>query len=129
MRILLGTTAVIEAATGAGLLVSPGFVAGLLLGASLGPPPAQVVGRVAGAALLALGIACWLAREDDASRPAWAMIFAMLFYNAAATAVLAYAGAVLRLDGFLLWPAVALHAALAAWFIMCLRRQAVTAGG
>lgn len=57
------------------------------------------------------------------------MVVAMLVYNTAATVVLAYAGAALRLGGALLWPAVALHAALAVWCLMSLRPQTVTPGG
>jgi hypothetical protein len=38
-----------------------------------------------------------------------------LIYDAVAAILLALAGAVLRLRGVLLWPAVALHAVLAVW--------------
>jgi hypothetical protein len=111
-KILFGTMAVIEAATGAALLIAPAFVASLLLGAALDTTIAQVLGRVAGAALLALGIACWFARAGK--RAALGVGLAMLLDNGAVAAVLAYAGARLGLAGMLLWPAVILHAALAA---------------
>jgi hypothetical protein len=119
-KALLVVTGLIEAATGAGLLVSPPLVADLLLGASLGPLPALILGRVAGAALLALGVACWLARDESPSGPARGLVLAMLLYNATTTAVLAYAGAALPPGGVLLWPAVMFHAALAAWCILSL---------
>ena len=125
MKTLLGITALIEAATGAGLLVSPPLVAELLLGASLAPAPALIVGRVAGAALLALGIACWFGREDGASRAAHGLVFSMLVYNTVTTVVLTYSGMTLRLAGLLLWPAVALHAALVVWCAVCLWHRAV----
>jgi len=47
-------TAVIEAATGVALLLSPPLPVSLLLGASLDTPGGLVSGRVAGAALLSL---------------------------------------------------------------------------
>jgi hypothetical protein len=56
----------------------------------------------------------------------------MLLYNVAAGAVLANAGAGVRLVGVLMWPAVALHAGLAVWCIACSRSGAgerVGAGG
>ena len=98
------------------LLVSPTLVVAFLLGASLDAPAALIVGRIAGAALLSLGVACWLARDDGLSLALRALIAAMLLYNCAAAAVLAHAGAVVGLVGVLMWPAVALHAALAIWY-------------
>ena len=118
---LFVVTAATEAATGLALLLSPPLVATLLLGASLDAPAALAVSRVAGAALLALGVACWLARNDALSGAARGVIAAMLLYNAGAVSVLVYAGVSLKLSGIGLWPAVLLHAALAAWCIACLR--------
>ena len=118
---LLIVIALAETGVGLTLLVSPPLVAGLLLGVSLDVPAALIVGRIAGAALLALGGACWLARDDGPSLARRGVIAAMLLYNCAAGAVLASAGAGARLVGVLMWPAVALHAALAVWCIICLR--------
>jgi hypothetical protein len=128
MKTLLAITAVLEAATGLALLASPPLVAGILLGASLDAPAAVVVGRVAGAALLALGAACWLARDDGPSRAARGLVAAMLLYNIAAVVVLAYAGAGLAPGTIFLWLAVVLHAALAVWCVACLGRVQVSAG-
>jgi hypothetical protein len=118
---LLIVTALLETATGLALLLSPPLVAAVLLGASLEAPAALVVGRMAGAALLSLGGACWMARNDGPSRALRGLVAAMLLYNCAAVAVLANAGAGVRLVGVLMWPAVALHSALAVWCIACLR--------
>jgi len=118
-------TAVIEAATGVALLLSPPLPVSLLLGASLDTPGGLVSGRVAGAALLSLGVACWLARNDEESRAATGLIAAMLLYNTAVAEVLVYAGIGLRLTGIGLWPAVLLHAGLAVWCLACLRTMRV----
>ena len=115
-RTLLIVTALVETPIGVMLLVSPPLVARLLLGASLDPPAASIVGRIAGAALLSLSAACWLARDDGPSRARRGLVGAMLLYNCAAAAVLAHAGAVVGFAGILLWPAVALHVALAVWY-------------
>jgi hypothetical protein len=121
MNRLLKLTALIEAATGFGLIVIPSVVVRLLLGSPLDTPAAVTLGRIAGAALLALGVACWLARDDTQSRAARGLVVAMLVYNIAATAVLAFAGIGLGLHGVALWPAVVLHAAMAVWCVACLR--------
>ena len=120
-RNLLIVTSLVETSTGVTLLLSPPIVAGLLLGASLDAPAALIVGRVAGAALLSLGGVCWLARDDGPSRAVRGLIAMMLLYNCAAGAVLADAGARLGLVGVLMWPAVALHAALAVWCVAAIQ--------
>jgi uncharacterized membrane protein YdjX (TVP38/TMEM64 family) len=120
MARLLKLTAIIEAATGLALIALPSIVVWLLLGAEISGASIPL-GRVAGAALLALGVACWLARDDTQSRAARGLIVAMLMYNIPATAVLAFAGIALGLHGVVLWPAVVLHAAMGAWCVACLR--------
>ena len=62
-----------------------------------------------------------LAGAQGRRRAASGLGAAMLWYNAAAVAVLAYAGTGLRLAGIGLWPAVVLHAAMAVWCMACLR--------
>ena len=113
---LLIVTAFIETTSGLMLLVSPTPVVAFLLGASLDAPAALVVARMTAAAVLSLGCACWLARDDGLSLALRGLIAAMLLYNCAAAAVLAHAGAVVGFVGVLLWPAFALHAALAVWY-------------
>jgi hypothetical protein len=126
---LLIVTALIETATGVMLLVSPTLVVAFLLGASLDGAAPLVVARMAGAALVSLGCACWLARNDGPNRGVPGLVVAMLLYNSVAVAVLANAGAGARLVGVLTWPAIVLHAALAVWCIACLRSGPVNAAG
>jgi hypothetical protein len=121
MKRFLTLTAIIEAATGLALIAVPAIVVRLLLGAEISGA-SMPLGRVAGAALLALGVACWLARNDRQSRAARGLVVAMLMYNIVATAVLTFAGIDLGLHGIALWPAVFLHAAMTVWCVACLRR-------
>ncbi|MDR3404811.1 MAG: hypothetical protein P4L99_20070 [Chthoniobacter sp.] len=121
MKNLLVTTALLEAVTGVALMVSPAPPVMLLVGAALDTTAGLLVARVAGAALLALGVACWAARDDGESHAARGIVAAMLLYNTAAVAVLVYAGLGLKLFAISLWPAVALHLALAFWCVVGLR--------
>jgi hypothetical protein len=128
MRTLFLVTAVIEVGAGLGLALAPVALVSFLLGSSLDTPAAVTVGRVAGTALLALGVACWLARHDGRSRVATGLVTAMLLYNLAAVSILASAGIGLGLGGVALWLAVVLHAAMGVWCIVCLRRKRVYGG-
>jgi hypothetical protein len=125
MKVLLALTGALESLTGIALLLAPSAVAGLLLGASLDGSAAAVVARIGGAALLTLGVACWLARRQGASHAVRGLVVAITLYNVAAVLVLTHAGAVLGLAGVMLWPAVILHAGLTMWCIACLRNAPV----
>ena len=121
MKTLHTVTALIELGAGLALLCFPS--AALLVGAPLEAAPALTVARVGGAGLLALGVACWLARGDTQSSAARGLIAAMLLYNVAAVAVLGFAGIGFRLHGLALWPAVVLHAVMTLWCVAWLRHN------
>lgn len=107
---LINFAAATEAAVGVILVIDPSLVGRLLLGADLSSV-AQAVGRIAGFALLALGLACWPGPEPPSRRSAAAR--GLLAYNVLAAIFFLYLGIGGELVGLLLWPAVALHAALA----------------
>jgi hypothetical protein len=109
---LLSVAAAIEAITGVALIITPQIVSELLLGADL-DGAGIAVGRVAGAALLALALVCWIIRHDANKTPA---LTAMLAYNLLVTAYLMYLGLGGQLVGVLLWPAIAIHAILTLMF-------------
>ena len=114
-KYLLIVTALIEAGTGLLLLVLPSVPIALLLGVEHSAAETILVARITGAALLAFGIACWFATNDQDRRARLGLLAAILFYDLTAAALLAYAGLVLSLAGLVLWPAVVIHAALAIW--------------
>lgn len=90
-----------EIATGLALVVVPAFVGQVLLGEAL-TGAAVPTARVAGIALIALGVACW---KNSG-------LLGMLVYSVAVTFYLGYVGLVESFAGVLLWPAVGLHAVL-----------------
>jgi hypothetical protein len=91
----------------------------------LDTPTALTVARVGGAGLLALGVAGWLARGDTQSRTARGLVAAMLLYDVAAVAILAFAGVGFGTQGVRLWPAVVLHAVMIVWRITYLLRSSL----
>jgi hypothetical protein len=124
MKLLLKLTALIEAGAGLGLVAVPAVVVRLLLGGELvgaGIP----LGRVAGVALLALGIACWLASFDAQSCAARGMVSAMAFYNLGVAFFLGLAGLQSHPVGLALWPAVILHLVMTVWCVTCLLRKPI----
>lgn len=121
MKTLQFISAVIELGTGLMLLSFPSTLVMFLVGVPIAEPAALTLARIGGAALLALGIACSLSYGDTQSRAARGLIAAMLVYNIAAAAVLAFAGFSFRMYGVALWPAVALHAVMTAWCVICLQ--------
>ncbi len=106
---VLVLAAVSEAATGVALIIVPSLVGRLLLGAELVGVTIPVA-RVAGIALIALGLACWPGSEATGT-PTRALR-AMLCYSLLITLYFAYLGIGGEWVGSLLWPAVVVHAIL-----------------
>ena len=123
MKRLLIVTAIIELGVGLALLSFPSATVALLLGSSLDAPAAVTLGRVAGAALLALGVANWLAQYDEQSCAARGLVSAMVLYNIGAVVILGAAGIRSQPVGIALWPAVVLHAAMTIWCVTRLLRK------
>lgn len=123
----LTVTALIEVGAGLALLAMPSLAASVLVGAPLETPVSLVVARITGAALLSLGIACWLARDDAGGRTVRGLVAAMLVYNLGAAAVLMHARLGFGLNGMGLWPVVLMHIALSVWGVMCLQGKGASA--
>jgi phosphotransferase system glucose/maltose/N-acetylglucosamine-specific IIC component len=116
-------TAVVEIGTGLFMVILPGVPLSLLLGISSSAPETIIIARVAGAALFAIGVASAMARHDRGSPALRGVLAGILIYDAAAAALLAYAGAGMQMAGPALWPAVMLHAVLAVWCLLGLRSE------
>jgi hypothetical protein len=109
---LLALAAFGEAALGLALLVDPVIVTRLLLGLDDLTGVAVVIARVAGIALIGLGLSCW---------PGSTALAGMLTYGVLLTLYLVRLGLGGEFVGVLLWPAVVLHVVLTgllawAWF-------------
>ena len=98
MKKVLVLAAVGEAAGGVVLLIVPSLVGRLLFGEELAGV-AIPLARVAGIALIGLGVACWPGPPR----------IGMLTYGAVVTMYLACVGLAGGPAGMLLWPAVVVH--------------------
>jgi hypothetical protein len=112
MRQVLAIAAVGEITTGSALLLAPSLVGHLLLGEGLAGV-AIPVARVAGIALIALGVACWPGTP----------LLGMLLYSAVVTLYLAHLSFSGGYGGIMMWPAIAVHGALAVLLTMAWRKM------
>jgi hypothetical protein len=112
-------TAAMEAGAGLALLIAPTLVITLLL-AGLVTNTHVALGRLAGAALLSLGAACWWARSDAGSVASRALVGGMSVYNVTVIAIV-LAGSFGSLSRPILWVVILLHGAMAAWCVSLLR--------
>jgi hypothetical protein len=125
MKTLLSVTALLELGAGLAVLIFPEVFVDLLLRSTLDGIAALTVARIAGAALTALAVACWLARNDPASAAARELTLAMVLYNLGAVLVLGYAGVQSQVVGILLWPAVIIHVVMTVWCVLAVIRRPV----
>ena len=121
MKTLLTVTALIEVGASLALVCCPSATVTLLLGSRLDTPVAVTLGRLAGVALLALGVACWLAKYDGQSVAARGLVSGMVLYNLGAVVILGLAGIRSDSAGVGLWAAVVLHVAMTVWCVASLR--------
>jgi hypothetical protein len=104
----------LEILTALALFIAPGAVAWLILGdRALGTGIA--LGRIAGVALLSLGVACYPRSPTvgNLDQP----VLAMLTYNTLIATYLIYLGIAGGAGGVALWPVAATHAVLALLFV------------
>lgn len=102
---ILALSAAAEAGTGLLLLAWPPIVVRLLFGVEL-TGAAVIMSRIAGIALIGLGVSCWPRNSSLQS------INGMLTYSTLAMMYLIYIGVRGEAVGVLLWPAVVVHAIL-----------------
>lgn len=114
-KALLIVTAIGEVGIGLFLVFLPQIVLVLLPGITSAATETIFISRVAGTALVSIGVASWFSREDRYSSSQRGLVVALLLYNSAITAVLAYARIALDMAGIALWPAIVIHLALGAW--------------
>jgi Ca2+/Na+ antiporter len=120
---ILAFAAVMEVATGLVLIIDPAVVVASLVGMEVSGV-GTLMGRCFGISLLALGLACWpVPQRATGGGPA---LRGMLVYNGLIALYLAFLGTVRHLEGTLLWPAVALHAAVALLLVWTWRGERST---
>jgi hypothetical protein len=118
---ILAFAAAVEVGTGLALMANPAIVVRLLLGMEISVV-GTMLGRCFGIALLGLGLACWPSRPRVESRSA--AFRGMLIYNVLIALYLPCLGAIWHVEGWLLWPGVALHAVVALLLVRTRRSEA-----
>ena len=106
----IAVAAAVEAGTGLVLVSFPSLFVRLLLGVELSEP-GQIVGRLAGFALIALVLACW--PRAGTVGAAGSSLRALLVFSVLVAFYLVYLGIGGVFVGSLLWPAAVLHSVVA----------------
>ncbi len=119
---VLALSAAAEAGTGLLLLAWPLIVVRLLFGAEINGA-GVIMSRIAGIALVGLGVACWPGNS------AFQALNGMLTYSSLAVLYLSYIGVRGESTGVLLWPAVVAHAILVALLVVERFKKQKNAGG
>ena len=119
MKTLMLVKFAVEVLAGLAFALFPSSLFVILLGAPLDTRGAYAF-RMFGAAIFAIGVACWLAREDSASSAARGLVTATAINDIAFVALLLAARFLGGLSGIALWPTVVLHLGLALTCLFCL---------
>jgi hypothetical protein len=118
---VLALAALAEGGTGLILLANPQIVVRLLFAAEISGA-GVTMSRLAGVALVGLGIACWPGTDTR-----WALN-GMLTYSGLAMLYLVWIGVRREVVGLLLWPAVVVHAMLVVLLVGAIQRKNVAGG-
>ena len=123
MKTLLSVKFFVEVAAGLALLLVPSVAVSLVLGVPLEGSGGLILARFGGVVLLALGVACWRARNHSESRGAIRLVIALLVYDVSVVVLLLTARLAAHMSGIALWPAVFLHSGLGLWSLVTLRKN------
>ena len=115
MKTLLMIAALAEGATGVVLLAYPPIVIRLLFGGEIAGA-SVIMSRIAGIALIALGVACWPKADCQQA------FYGMLTYSTVAMLYLIVLG-IGGTGGILLWPGAAAHAGLLVLLVWLRRKK------
>ena len=115
-KYVLALAALAEAGTGVILVAYPPIVVRLLFGAEISGI-GVMMSRIAGIALIGLGVACW--PGNSAFQP----LYGMLTYSTLAMLYLIRIGIQGKPEGPLLWPGVVVHAVIVVLLILAWRKQ------
>ena len=121
MKTLLSITAVFECLTGIALIAIPSTIVPMLLGIPFDDDRLHVISGITGAALISIGMVCWLLRNSGAS--ALAIVKSVLFYNVAGTLILLFAILGLQMNAIGLWPVTIIHFVMAMWCMTVLVKK------
>jgi hypothetical protein len=126
IQLLLILTAVLETLTGISLLLAPAFIVQLLLGSEISTETEFTICRIGGSALIALGMICWLARQDVKSGASKALVGGLFVYNALVFITLANSAYIAQTTPALI-SALVVHLALGIACIFQLRKYKIPA--
>lgn len=120
MKLLLKSTSIIEGLTGLAIIFIPNILTNLLLGLSMNEVSGLILSMVAGVALLAIAIVCWLVSEQENSL---AVVKGLMFYNIAVVGIVLYSAIHFYVYNTLFFTIAGFHFIYGTWCLIVVRKS------
>lgn len=112
MKKFITLTALAEGLTGIALIIMPNVVVSFLLGKPTYGPEGKITAMLAGGAILALAVICWILRN---SADLHKLVQGMLLYNCVIITIAVYAFLGYHITNIGLWFMILVHTILTVW--------------
>lgn len=119
MKLLLKSTSIIEGLTGLAFIFIPNVLTNVLLGLSITEVSGLILSMVAGAALLAIAIVCWLISE---STNAMALVKGLMFYNITVVGIVLYSSIHFSVNTVAFFTIAGFHFVYGIWCLIAIRK-------
>jgi len=120
MKLLLKSTSIIEGLTGLALVLIPNVLTQLLLNIPINEVSGIIISMIAGSALIAIAIVCWLVSENN---NALALVKGLMFYNIAVVGIVLYSSIHFSVNSPVFFAIAGFHFVYGTWCLIVVRNN------